>query len=342
MTVYWADAALATASFLFGLLVTVMALRLLVAMMALRLVARNGRKTMTPGKCPGRHDPRCTCTGTCQSAGPGGAAVPCKCPVCSPSIGPVFSPLASFTSQAPVPRGSGAGMTGFAGQGEQDFEFAVGRVSGLRQWTLAGPDLRTDPHKADRNWAPSPLAGATGFGWPDGVLEAVCNNGYRHSPPTEKDPGTGARCGCGFWAYWDMTALAANRFAVTGRGLPVLGVIAGYGRVLIGERGFRSEKAKIIALAPAFSVQAEVSRPSRDLWDQGQWVTGSLVDPVPDLVQQQHAANNERAQVQQRAQQHADAWMAVIGIRLMDMYPGAQVFATAAGLLASVTIEGKP
>jgi hypothetical protein len=166
--------------------------------------------------------------------------------------------------------------------------------------------------------------------------------------PTEDDPATGGRCGCGFWAYWDMAGLSANRFSTSGRGLPVLGVIEGTGRVLLGEKGFRSQRARITALAPAFSIQAEVSwrGPQRSPWDRppnfsdsyGATPNQLTGDPYLSWAEDQ----NEEKQIQLRAQQHADAWMAVIQDRLGQMYPGAQVYATASGLLASVKTEGKP
>jgi hypothetical protein len=116
----------------------------------------------------------------------------------------------------------------------------------------------------------------------------------------------------------------------------VLGVIQGYGRVLLGPRGFRSQKARIIALAPAFTIQAEVSLKSRPSWD----MPHSPADYFePDGSPEQLL---EYEQVHREAQQHADAWMAVIQDRLGQMYPSAKVFATAGGLLASVKTEGKP
>lgn len=58
------------------------------------------------------------------------------------------------------------------------------------------------------------------------------------------------QCGCGFWAYW----------AVPGAGRPgrehVYGVIEGSGAVLIGERGFRCERARIVALCPGLVPEA--------------------------------------------------------------------------------------
>jgi hypothetical protein len=301
------------------------------------LQLRKRRTLPNSPKCPGRLDPACTCDGSCQRAG-SVAAIACGCGACASSLGAPFSPLSALAA-APAPRGSGAGMTGFAERGRQEFDFVAGSVSGLRQWTLEGPDFSLDPHGADLNWPLAPLTGATGFAWPPGVLEAACNNGRPHPPPVEVDS-DGSRCGCGFWAYWDMSGLAGNRLA-SGRGLPVLGVVQGFGRVLLGERGFRSQKARIIALAPAFTIQAELALQSRMGWDEPH----SPVDyfesgGTAGLLTPERLAEQEA--IQREAQQHSDAWMAVIQDRLGQMYPSAKVFATAGGLLASVKTEGKP
>lgn len=298
-------------------------------------------------KCPGQLDPACACDGTCRLAGPGVMAVACACPACTAHVSTGFQPLSSFTVTAKAPPapargGSGAGMTGFAEQGRQELTgqaaaelpFAIGSVTGLRQWTLTSPDLAKDPHGASQHWPGALLRGATGYDWTPGTVEAACNNGYPHASPAEFVDGTEkSRCGCGYWAYWDSAGLSANRFSSTGNGLPVLGVIEGFGRVLIGEKGFRSQKARIIALAPAFSIQAEVTPRNRGTY----WDELSFTRAAPGTEEFE-----EEAQIALQAQQHADAWMAVIQDRLGQMYPGARVFATAAGLLASVKIEGKP
>ncbi len=48
-------------------------------------------------------------------------------------------------------------------------------------------------------------------------------------------------CSCGFWAYFDGTNAYKDTVSVTG-------IIEGYGRVVAGTRGFRAEKARIVAL----------------------------------------------------------------------------------------------
>lgn len=53
--------------------------------------------------------------------------------------------------------------------------------------------------------------------------------------------GVAASCGCGFWAYYTETP----EFTLSG----VVGVIEAYGKTTLGSKGFRAEKAKIVALA---------------------------------------------------------------------------------------------
>ncbi len=242
------------------------------------------------------------------------------------SLGASFAPLSSFARPAarkfPAP---GQGMTGFAGAGELDFEpeFTMKPVRGLRQWTLKMPDLRNDPHQADSErggWSREPLTGVTGWAWPDGMTEALCGNGHDHIPPVEALP-DGKRDGCGFWAYWSLAELAGHGSSGS-QGRPVLGIIEGYGRVLLGERGFRSQRAKIIALAPAFTVRSEVTLLSPEIYGEKQ--------------------RDRTEEARQRGQQHADAWMAVIQDRLGQLYPSARVFATTGGMLASVPPDGRP
>lgn len=225
-------------------------------------------------------------------------------------------------------------MDGFAEDRSEEFPLALGSVTGLRAWTLTSPDLRGDPHQADENWPYVPLVGATGFYWPAGALEAVCNNGRSHPPPVLIDPVSGERCGCGFYAYWDVASLGHNQSSSSG--LPVIGIVEGFGRTLLGSRGFRCQRAKIIALAPAFSVQADITPRDQNRWnDPYAYRTGG--DPYKEV-----AVEYSKEEVEQRAQQHADAWMAMIQDRLNQSYPDAAVFATVRGMLASMPPRGKP
>lgn len=53
-----------------------------------------------------------------------------------------------------------------------------------------------------------------------------------------------ATCQCGFWAFYEP-----NDQYDGGRGGRVYGVIEGYGEITIGSKGFRAEKARILALS---------------------------------------------------------------------------------------------
>lgn len=119
------------------------------------------------------------------------------------------------------------GLQGFDGA---DTPLALGSVAGVRWWNLSAPSVaffRQDEMPA--------LCGVQGT-WRMGENIARCGR-TGHLVPDED-------CGCGFWAYWTLEA-AANPHGFL---LPVLGVIEGYGRTMLGERGFRCAKARIVAL----------------------------------------------------------------------------------------------
>lgn len=202
-------------------------------------------------------------------------------------------------------RPGAAGIEGFDGAGAREFSFAVGSVRGLRQWDFPvsralnrcldddrippGPGVLLTPDD------PPLLKGVTGGRWTSGVNRAHCNNHKEHVPPVEFDELHGGECGCGYWAYWTPRDMQDWRSS-----LPVWGIVEGSGRVLIGEKGFRCQRARILALVPAFSV-CPVQRN----------------DPRPGL------------------RELGESWMAVLMDVLGTLYPEARVFATVRGMLAS-------
>lgn len=123
---------------------------------------------------------------------------------------------------------------GYSGFDGAEPELALGSVTGLRWWDLQADDVS--------------LRGVQGR-WEPGENVAACNRRtysplaagvmvpVRHAVPDED-------CACGFWAYWTI----GNAPNPHGFAIPVLGVIEGYGRTLIGDRGFRCQKARIVAL----------------------------------------------------------------------------------------------
>jgi hypothetical protein len=126
--------------------------------------------------------------------------------------------------------------TEFGGRGEA--EFAAGTVRGVRRWEVL---------------ASGQLKGAYKQTWPDGVMTAECGiYPGQHDVPAETfrdGDGTERECRCGIYGYW--TEAAVPMFSPP---RAVIGVIEGFGRVLIGDRGFRCAKARIVGLALGFEI----------------------------------------------------------------------------------------
>lgn len=103
-----------------------------------------------------------------------------------------------------------------------------GSVFGLRSWAL----LRQGPKME--------LRGNYGQTWHTGTNTAICIGRYR-SHPANVVPKKG--CSCGFYMYWGLEQLhdaAADK--------RVYGVVEGWGRTIIGTKGFRCQYAHIRAL----------------------------------------------------------------------------------------------
>jgi hypothetical protein len=133
-----------------------------------------------------------------------------------------------------------------------DIDTSVGTVRGVRWWSMDAGDT---------------LVGAFGGTWHEGENLATCrrDHGLTMVINTWAGPrsvsvsalgaivqaaGVGQRrhpapdpeCTCGFYAFWRPEPLPVYEQ------YPVIGVIEGYGRTVIGDRGFRCEKAKILGL----------------------------------------------------------------------------------------------
>jgi hypothetical protein len=148
-------------------------------------------------------------------------------------------------------RVSQAGATGFSERGEPpEWDLAVGEIIGYRWWqVVVAPCWEVNVGRLVGQVAP----------WNPGVNEAKCLkvtvSDYRvwppqevwresfHKPPVEyPEP-----CGCGYWAYWSPGC--SNPLGVMSPfGHSAFGVIRASGRVVIGEKGFRAEKAEILAV----------------------------------------------------------------------------------------------
>jgi hypothetical protein len=215
-----------------------------------------------------------------------------------------------------------AGMDGFSRrEAEPEPDLVLGTVTGYRWWTLPAPDLSLSPATADEHWQPSLLQGMRAP-WQPGTNTAICLSDYSHDPsiiPCEE-------CGCGFWAYWSP---AYHDVGLSPYQLPVVGAIRAAGRTLIGDRGLRCAQAEIAAVYLPFILSPVV--PAADPWERAGF-TGrvmylgdmrAIYPPEPPDPEEIRAAADA-----------AEAWVAVIGDRIAQMYPGVRVFETLDAMMA--------
>ncbi len=135
---------------------------------------------------------------------------------------------------------AGEGVPGFSGR---DLPLAAGSVTAVRLWHV---DMTSAEALVNGTAVPVPglLTGVFGGVWQPGENVAACGGG-QGPPPCDRDLVPGPGCGCGFWAYWALRY--AWRCDYYWRG-EVIGVIQGYGRTMIGTRGCRCGKARILGL----------------------------------------------------------------------------------------------
>jgi hypothetical protein len=226
---------------------------------------------------------------------PAGAIPGCVCPLCQAISSMVPAP------QVPAPQPT-PGMAGFGEEGPEDF--AAGTLTGYRWWTLPAPDFRRNPLTADEHWPRSLLSGQRA-NWQPGVNLAVCLAGP--GAHEEKVPAKG--CGCGIWFYKDLRKHSLGRPGE----LAVAGVVEGWGRSRTGSLGFRSAKAKILALCLEFEIQAYRGQPG---WYDAFGSPPGQVD-IPQ-------ADKDRI----------ECWMAVVEDRLAQTYPGVRMYSVQKAMLA--------
>lgn len=243
------------------------------------------------------------------------------------------------------------GLSGFSESGPPaDWDWSVGSVIGYRWWFWHVPPklagwLSTGEDNAKKF---SYLVGAFSGEWEPGKREATCkaNTSYSHAiehePPEYRES-----CGCGFWGYWSkhlpMTdVLSKGSMNLVTRAplfggevstvvLPVFGVIRGSGRVIIGEKGFRSQYAELIGAAfTSETVEClnkwhwrEASPAAREM---GQF-EAALRDGVVFTGREYNGGSQEATsnEVQNR--------LSVVQLVLQDIYPEAKVFTSRENLV---------
>lgn len=167
-----------------------------------------------------------------------------------------------------------SGMQGFSEKGApEDWDLAIGEVYGYRWWKIQVPAkfagyLEAPDRTLDASH--SRLIGANLQPWDNKRMEAKCTASSTKNAPSWDDllegrkpvmhepPEIRVACGCGFWAYFDQHLDVDQHFSNLSSGkphrtadlveLPVFGVIKGTGRVIVGEKGFRSQYAEIVGL----------------------------------------------------------------------------------------------
>ena len=123
---------------------------------------------------------------------------------------------------------------GFEGQPA----LVAGELRGYRRFRLAGAELHPTVH----NVVP----------WSGQLHEAACLAGGSHIPP-------GADCGCGLYGWYHPSDARAD----SGFG-NVTAVIAGQGRIVLGDNGFRAQAARVEAVAlPRLLVAGRTARDVR-------------------------------------------------------------------------------
>lgn len=195
---------------------------------------------------------------------------------------PWYAPDA-VDSGVKAPKILSSGMAGFSEVGmPEDWDLAVGEIYGYRFWRMRLPaclaGFALSPPMSP-GYYDEGLEGANNYRWQPGRQEATCTNmptglaqltqvSYRGPQPSfyeilehpvvHEPPETRIACGCGFWGYFDPEINLCTHFTHMSGLTPrksgdyvtvgVFGVIKGSGRVIVGEKGFRSQYAEIAGL----------------------------------------------------------------------------------------------
>lgn len=136
-------------------------------------------------------------------------------------------------------------------------DFAIEPIYGLRVF-LSGPPGLYSVHQSSYLWSGGlnqnfcfslmTVTYPNREPWPDYVEE-------KHIGWSEHDM---FPCSCGFYGYHTRAHLEEQYRSILDLGTAVVGVIKATGKVVLGEKGFRAEKAEIVALSSARGRKKEV------------------------------------------------------------------------------------
>lgn len=128
-------------------------------------------------------------------------------------------------------------------------EYLVTCNNGYRSWELKHDRELVAPADPDVHELSSLVQH---YDWTEGLNRARCllsetqraSNRLRNIPECQYPT---KRCSCGFYAYYEVDQWSQHP-AFAGKFQRVHGVIEGYGRCVVGSKGFRAENALIVAL----------------------------------------------------------------------------------------------
>lgn len=145
---------------------------------------------------------------------------------------------------------------------------ALGTVRGLRAWRI-GHEGTLESVTYSHKWTPGENVVDTPCGCQPEALEGEgWEERSERAKPWRLDGHDFATSKCGFYAY--MTTKANYWYA----DMPVLGVVEGYGEVVIGKKGFRAKKARIVALC---------IEPVDGIWNLDEFVVRRIRANYPDV-----------------------------------------------------------
>lgn len=121
-------------------------------------------------------------------------------------------------------------------------ELVPGVLRGYRTWQMVTEHRMTGSGLDAMVEVVPVLRGNFGQQWDSPVMHATCR---RSDADHNQHPAPNTGCKCGVYGYYKNSAIYCDDDQT------VVGVIEASGRVLMGEYGFRAQRARIVALAPA-------------------------------------------------------------------------------------------
>lgn len=139
------------------------------------------------------------------------------------------------------PQATTSGMKGFSEEiTPTDWDFAMGVIKGFRKWSIK-PDEDVLQGSYNKDFLSHEML-------PDGRRVGTCHQSGSKHPPEEVPADTG--CGCGWWAYWAPEEAHKHGGGGGVGSINVTIAVEGSGRVVIGQKGFRSQYVRVSGIAP--------------------------------------------------------------------------------------------